>query len=241
MKKIKNPNDIVSPLVQDYQEVFKDAILSLIMYGSAVTHEYRPGISDINIAIVLTDNSIATVAPSIPLQKKWAKSGVATPFFMTQAYITSSLDTYPVEFLDMQSNYRVLYGEDILQNLEIKHEHIRLQCERELKSVAIHLRRSFVQCMGNNKLLASLLSVSLRRLIPIFKGLLVLKEKTIPKSKSSIISAVEDVYNLGASSLSEVLNAQEKKLAYYDTLFDDYAKDIDRLTEEVDTLTHKEQ
>ncbi len=241
MKKIKNPNEIVSALVSDYQDVFGEDLICIIMYGSAVTHEYKPGVSDINVAIVLNDNSISQISKSIALQKKWVKSGVSTPFFMTMQYIQNSRDTYPVEFIDMRSNYRVLFGEDIFENFEIKHEHIRLQCERELRGIAIHLRRSFVQCAGNNKSLSGLLNASIRRLIPVFKGLLVLKEKSIPKSKSDIVSAVEDSYNLGASSLSEVFNSMNKKLDNYSQLFDTYANDVDKLILCVDTLVKEEK
>jgi len=241
MKKIANPNDIVEEFVSDYRTVFGDHLVCVIMYGSAVTHEYKPGVSDINIAVVLEDNSIAQIGKSLALQKKWHKRGVATPFFMTVRYIRSSCDTYPIEYLDMRSNYRVLYGDDVLQQLELVQEHIRLQCERELRGAAIHIRRSFVQCVGNNKLLSELLSVSIRRLLPVFKGLLVLKGKSIPKSKSEIIATVEDVYSLGASALSNIFNSIHKKMSReFDTLFDQYANNIDTLIEAVDTFTQKE-
>ena len=241
MGKINNPNDIVESIVSDYRGIFGEQLVSVIMYGSAVTHEYKPGISDINIAIVLKDNAITHIAKSIHLQKKWSKNKVSTPFFMTEQYIHNSCDTYPIEYLDMRSNYRVLYGEDVLEQLEIKKEHIRLQCERELRGAAIHLRRSFVQCAGNNRMLSDLLNTSIRRLIPVFKALLVLKGHTIPKSKSDIIATVEDSYDLGVSSLSDIFNSDNKKLKQgYDELFDAYANDIDKLMRAVDTLFKEE-
>ena len=241
MAKITNPNDIVESLVSDYRGVFGDDLVSVIMYGSAVTHEYKPGISDINIAIVLKDNSITQIAKSTSLQKKWAKSRVSAPFFMTEEYIHSSCDTYPIEYLDMRSNYRVLFGEDVLEHIEINREHIRLQCERELRGAAIHLRRSFIQCAGNNKMLADLLNTSIRRLIPVFKALLKLKGSVIPKSKSDIISTVEDSYDLGASSLSDIFNSDNKnRKQEYGRLFDNYANDIDTLISAVDTLLQEE-
>ena len=241
MGKIKNPNDIVESLVADYQGVFGEQLISVIMYGSAVTHEYKPGASDINIAIVLNDNSITQIAKCIALQKKWGKNRVATPFFMTEQYIRNSCDTYPIEYLDMRSNYRVLYGENVLEQLEIKQEHIRLQCERELRGAAIHLRRSFVQCAGNNKMLSDLLNASIRRLVPVFKALLALKGHTIPKSKSDIIATVEDSYDLGVSSLSDIFHSDNKNLKHrYDQLFNAYANDVDKLIKAVDTLFNEE-
>ena len=237
MIKIKNPNDIVESLVADYQGVFGEHLVSVIMYGSAVTHEYKPGTSDINIAIVLDDNSITQIAQCITLQKKWAKKRVSTPFFMTEQYINNSCDTYPIEYLDMRSNYRMLFGLDVLEQLEIKREHIRLQCERELRGASIHLRRSYVQCAGNNNMLSDLLNASIRRLMPVFKGLLALNGQSLPKSKSDIISSLEDAYDLGISSLSDIFNSDNKNLKQrYAQLFDTYVTDVDKLIKAVDTL-----
>ena len=99
---IKNPNDIVEELIADYLAVFGNELVSAVMYGSAVTHEYRPGKSDINIALVLVDNTIKRLTQSLSIQKKWQRNGVSIPLFMTKEYIAGSLDSYPVEFLDMQ-------------------------------------------------------------------------------------------------------------------------------------------
>ena len=241
MGKIKNPNDIVESFVSDYHTVYGNQLISVFMYGSAVTHEYKPGKSDINILIVLEDTAISQISKSLHLQKSWSKCRVSTPFFFTKQYIADSCDTYPVEFLDMQSNYKVLYGEDLLKNLEIKHEHVRLQCERELRGVAVHLRRSYAQCAGNDTLLYALLDTSIRRLIPVFKGLLALKGRSITKSKSDSIALIEDTYNLGMSSFSDIFNLNKKDLKHqYDKLFEKYAQDIDKLVAAVDKLGGRE-
>jgi len=241
MTKIKNPNDIVDRFVSDYRNIFGDQLISVIMYGSAVTHEYKPGKSDINVLLVLADISISQISKSLNLQKKWSRSRVATPFFFTKQHIADSCDTYPVEFLDMQSNYKVLYGDDPLKTLEIRHEHVRLQCERELRGVAIHLRRSYAESAGNDTMLRELLDASIRKLMPVFKGLLALKGRSIPKTKSDIIALIEDTYNLGMSSFSDIYNLNTKNLKnQYDKLFEKYAHDIDALIVDVDKLGGRE-
>lgn len=240
MSKVKNPSDIVDELVGDYRSAYGDKLLSVVMYGSAVTHEYRPGISDINIAVVLADNSIAEVARSVSLQKKWRKRGVATPFFMTREYIATSCDTYPVEFLNMRANHRVLHGESFLDELRIGQEHLRLQCERELKGAALHLRTAFVQCAGDRRGIGRLFSASMRRFIPVFVALLVLKDRTIPASKGDIVSAVEDAYGLGVSVLSEIQNANERELRQrQQRLFEAYVAAVDKLISIVDTMNRE--
>jgi hypothetical protein len=201
------------------------------MYGSAVTHEYHPNRSDINTAIVLDSYGMQDLGKSVPVVKKWRKKNVSTPFFLTKDYIATSLDSYPVEFIDMRSGYKVLYGEDVLARLDIRKEDLRLQCERELKSIALHLRREYVSTGGGRSALSRLLTASVKALLPIFKALLVLNDKPIPKLKTDIIMAIEEQYNLGVSVFSDLfgLPAKHRGGRSYDELFSTYAKTIDIL------------
>ena len=237
MAKVKNPNAIVDELVRDYSELFEDSLTSVVMYGSAVTHEYTPGVSDISIAVVLTDNSIAHIARCIPIQKKWIRMGVPTPLFLTADYIRKSLDTYPIEFLDMQSNYRVLHGDDLFAGLEINREHLRLQCERELKGAALRLRKGYVRTQGNPRELQVLLENSLAALFPVFKAILVLSGRTIPSTRNDIVSAIEDFQNLGVSALSDIMHADAREIRKrYEQIFGNYTGIVDSLVSAVDDI-----
>jgi hypothetical protein len=55
------------------------------------------------------------------------------PLFLTRSDLSSSLDSYPIEFLNMKNRYRLVYGEDVLQKLSFNPLAVRLQIERELK------------------------------------------------------------------------------------------------------------
>ncbi|MGB7568851.1 MAG: hypothetical protein WBM07_13405 [Chitinivibrionales bacterium] len=241
MKKIVNPNDIVEEFVTDYRGLFGDELVSVIMYGSAVTHEYRPGVSDINTVIVLKDYSIERMQKCLSVAKKWAGRKVTVPFFMTKGFIASSLDSYPVEFLDIQLNYRVLYGEDVFAQLDIKRDDMRLQCERELRGISIHLRKEFVYCNGNADTLSRLLNASIKKLLPVFKALLRLNNRPVPKMKNDVIMAVEDLYNLGASALSEALQSTRRVTSRhaFGSLFDTYLKTIDTLIDQIDSANNE--
>ena len=65
---------------------------------------------------------------------------ISTPLFIARGYIQQSLDTFPLEFLNISSSYQLVFGDDILENIEFKAEDVRTQCERELKGKLLHLR-----------------------------------------------------------------------------------------------------
>lgn len=240
MKQIKNPNDIVGKYVEDQQEAYGSDLLAILMYGSAVTHEYDPKKSDINIAIILKDFSIETVSKGTLVQKKWNKKGIFSPFYMTKEFIASSTDSYPLEFLDMRENYRVLYGEDVLNGLEIMKEDVRVQCERQLKGIALHLRRMFMSQWESKRNYLDIFEKSMKDIFPVMKGLIFLYNEPIPNSKSEIIAKVEDLVNLGASSFSEVFNIAIKATKIdIKTLLDKFCRDIDKTILVIDAMGEK--
>jgi hypothetical protein len=239
---IKNPNEIVSELVEDYKQAYGDGLLGVVMYGSAVTHEYRPGTSDVNIIVIIKDNSVEQLTKCIRVAQKWLRRKVAIPFFMTPEFIVSALDSYPVEMLDIQSAHRILFGEDYFSNLEIDRDDLRLQCERELRGVSIHLRKEFVGSAAKSFHLGAVALASMKKNLPVFKALLRLNNKPVPKIRSDVVMAIEDLYGLGASALSGILNLdrQGKRPKLDAGSFEAYSKTVDSLIVRVDSY-HQEK
>lgn len=201
---IKNPNDIVDKLTSDYRAVFGEKLISVVMYGSAVTHEYIPGSSPISIFLLVADSSLEYIHKCMGVHKYWYRRGVMTPLIMSRDFFETSLDLYPVDYLHIQSNYRVLFGEDIFSTLDIQKEHLRMQCECELKQLSLNLREAYLQADCRKKALTDLLEDTINRLFPFFKALLVINGRKIPHSSSELISSVEDLFGLGVSVLSDI-------------------------------------
>lgn len=238
MKHVKNPNDIVDEYVKDHLDILGDNIQSIIMYGSAVTHEFIPGKSDVNMLILLKNDSLDNLLNISHLQQKWCKRGVAVPFYLSEKFIIKSLHIFPLEVLDIKENYRVLQGIDVLNAIEIDKQDIFLQCERELKGFSIQLRRSSINLAQNEKQLFQLAADSMKDLIPVLKGIIALYDETIPNSKSEIVAKIEDLMNLGASSLSEVFNIANsvKKIDIKELLYK-YCSDVDTIISIMEELS----
>jgi predicted nucleotidyltransferase len=60
-KSPKEPKDIFTDIITDYKKAFGDDLISIIMYGSATGKDYRPGKSDINFMIVLSEEGIERI------------------------------------------------------------------------------------------------------------------------------------------------------------------------------------
>ena len=96
------PEAIFKEITADFKNAFEDELISIILYGSGARQDYTPGRSDINFLIVLTPKGIDNLFGAVDAVVKWKKRNVATPLFMTWEDIRASLDSFPVEFLNMK-------------------------------------------------------------------------------------------------------------------------------------------
>ena len=239
------PEDIFTGFTEDLQRVFGEDLVSIILYGSGATGEYRPGKSDLNFLVVLQDDSVDSLRRGMAAVAKWRKRMVNTPLFMTKAYIRSSLDSYPIEFLDMQANYRLVYGEDVLRDLQFRPADLRVQCERELKGKALRLRQVFLETRESQRAMRKIIAGSITAFTSLFQGLLFLVGKDIPKTKREIINGIAHEFQLDADTFLKLLAIKtgERKASPTEIreLFKKYVEEIDALSGAVDELPLKKE
>lgn len=185
----KDPEKILQEFSNDFQEAFGSGLVSLILYGSGAGADFDPKKSDLNFLAVLTEAGINQLSKTFTLLKKWEKRGVAIPICVTRAYIESSLDTFPLEFLNMKNSYRLTFGEDVLKDLSFDKKDVRLQVERELKGKLLHLRGAYLETKGNLRSVKPVIATSLTTFASIFRGILFLLEKDMPQAKRDVISS----------------------------------------------------
>ncbi len=95
---------------------------------------------------------------------------IAAPLVMTPGYITASLDTFPLEFAEIIQRRATLAGQDYFADLHVETEHLRLQCERELKQILIRLRQAVLSAGTHEGLLGDLQLDIGRQLLRTLRG-----------------------------------------------------------------------
>jgi hypothetical protein len=217
----------------DYKAAFGDDLVSVVLYGSGVTAEYDSKKSDLNFLILLSEEGIDRLHLAHELVAKWRKHKVATPLFLTKAYIESSLDTFPIEFLNIKRSYKLIAGEDVLEGISFKKNFIRMQCERELKGKLLLLRERYVETRGKSRVLRELVSASVPTFIFVFKGLLYLLDKEIPETKRETVIALSQALGLDDELLSSLLQIEGGALKPSSQEIDDIFK---RYLQQIRTL-----
>jgi hypothetical protein len=123
------------PFQDEILKSHKDNIHSITITGSALTDDFDLEKSDVNSVLVLHKMDLGFLELLASLGKTYGKKGISAPLIMTPEYIMHSLDVFPIEFLNIKLLHDTLFGEDLFQHLAIDRKDLRLQCERELKSL----------------------------------------------------------------------------------------------------------
>ena len=237
---VKHPDEIIDPFVEEVKRLFGKGVISIILFGSGATGDYIPKRSDLNFLVVLDEESMDHIGKVQKMMAVWQRKKISLPLFITKPYIERSLDSFPIEFLNMQSAYIVVYGEDVLKALQFRDDDIRLQCERELKGKLLQLRQGFILTRGKSKALRLLITDSIVAFTSIFRALLYLKERTMPKTKQDVILSACREFGLDEGLFSVLLSVKEYTATLNQRQLDSnmkkYISEIQKLVGIVDNL-----
>ena len=187
-------------LAEQLGESVADNLQSITVVGSALTDDFRAGVSDINTVLILGECKTAALNAIAALAKTTRKKKISPPLLMTASYIERSRDVFGVELLDFQLTHRTVLGADPFEALRFEKHNVRLQCERELKATLIRLRQGYIAAAGNSKLVRDVLIAAAKGLAPLLRAMLWLKDADRPRT-------MEATFRQGAAAFEVKLEA----------------------------------
>ena len=217
--------------------VYADDLVSVILYGSAVSAEFVDKHSNLNFLIVLKNTDLDVLYKATDLVRKFP---LFQALFLTEKSILSSTDIFPIEFLDMRENYAVIYGKDVLKNIIIDTKNLRFQSEHELRIKIISLRQLFLRFNRNSSVLERALFKSFNSVLHITRNILRLKGKGAPYKKELIINALSEAFPIDRIIWQRILSAKNKEINInrieLKDLFIKFVRELEIILELVDKL-----
>jgi len=230
----------IKPFLDDVLSKFKNKIHSIHITGSATNDDFDEKVSDVNSIIVLKEMDLQVLELLAPLGKKYNKHKVAAPLIMTPDYISTSLDVFPIEFLNFKLIHSTVMGKDILESMEFDRMDLRHQCERELKAKLIWLRQGYLSSMGDRKMLTDGFTGSITGYIPLFRGVISLLGKEPPVIQSKVMASLSEATNINTEVFSKILKARHEKVKLsideLNTIFEDYYTATEKIGKLVDEI-----
>ncbi len=182
--RIKNA---VESNVELWKRVWGEALQSAYLYGSAVRGGWSPKTSDINLLLLVESGDYSKWPDAADVVKRKLKKGFAVPLVLSENYVRSSLDVYPMEFLDIKLFHECLLGDDLFEQLNIRPEDLRLQAEREIKGKWVHFRQAALERGASTAAIRELLAASSSAWASVFQALLAIDGREVPADRTEVI------------------------------------------------------
>jgi len=188
--------------IGELKNIFAQNLLSVFIYGSKA-HEENPN-KDTNLFVITNSLEGEEIKKCTKLIKNWIKNN-PMPVFMNKNEWFNSQDVYALEYSDIIENHKIIYGENLIQNIEIKKEDLRLQCEHEAKNLLMRFRSSFLA----QKTLKCDFIPATKSAIAIFKGILRYKDISVPKDSDELISLAAQTCGLDEEFFTRLLKNKQ--------------------------------
>lgn len=193
---------------QRLAKTYGDALRAVVLYGSAARGDYREGVSDLNLLVILDDLSPETLRDGSALAREWVAERNPPPLMLSQSEWRASADVFPIEYTDIRDANVVLFGEDPFAGLEIHWEHLRLQCEHELKGKKIQLRERYMISAGMPEELGRLLIQSFPTFLTLFRCALRLAGERVPREPGAVLDALAGRVGFDPEPLRAIVQAR---------------------------------
>lgn len=198
-------NKLTDNLIQKLTEIFKERLTSVILYGSCAVDNCNNAFSDINTIVVIDELNASDLKSANPALKEWMKTKNPLPLFMDKQEWLNSCDVYPIEYSDIKDRYRILYGENVVEFLEITNANLRLQCEHEVKNLLIKLRQTYLGNSNDNKVIETLIKTSSKSFFALFRAVLRLTETVVPFKNEDVIDKLAEKTNIDKDIFMQIL------------------------------------
>jgi hypothetical protein len=214
--------------------------LAAYLTGSVLTQGFDAKHSEINMLIVarlLAPETLDALVGALPDVKKPPRFA---PLFMTERQIEKSLDSFPIEWIEIQEQHLLIEGQDTLRNLQVPRTYLRLQCEHELRAKLILLRQTYVLSGARPDRLETALRSTASGFATLFRTLLRLAGESPPADTAQVIERVADVHQLQAEGLLGVylVRANPRRYRGHELLpiYRKFLAEIERLVSIIDGM-----
>jgi hypothetical protein len=232
------PEDKVAEFVRRMREAAGTNLEAILLFGSAATGEYQPEASNLNLFCVVRDTSFGVLKTIGPVVKWWSEQKQPAPMLMTRAELERSTDVFTIELLDMQRHHRVLYGEDVIAQLDIPKKLHRVQVEYELREKLVLLRQTALLAVNDDKRLWEILTRSVSSFVTLFRHSLIALGETEPETKRAAVARLATRCGFDGTAFETVLDVREKRLDAkkidVKELFARYLASVEHVTNAVD-------
>ena len=186
---------MVNELIKECETTLRENLVSVIRFGTEGEKN--------NILIVTKILKFRDLEKIKPVINKYAKRTKIVPVLFTEKGLIDGADVFPLEFLDIKHPHEVKFGKDVIEKIKFEKKYVRRQVEFELRSKLIHLRENYLW-IKKSKDLRKLLKSAIPSVMPLFYGLLFLKDIEPSTELNLLFKKIQEVYAVDTSLFGKI-------------------------------------
>ena len=230
--------------VKEVIGVFGEQLEGILLYGSAVRGEFIPGRSNLNILLLVSSYDSAVLKQYGALHRRWSKEQIVVPLFLTEEELRMSAAVFPLEFLEIQEQHRVLGGRDPFIGFHVKTDRLREAVVQGLTSQLLRLRQRYVEGGGGDDATTILLLLSITSMLPLLRGVQRVLGRPALSHSNAVITDVAEQLKLDLQGLLDVWSIKHGQISpgHHEVprLFDRYLQAATLLIRAVEPLSQLE-
>ena len=200
----------LTELVNRLKEFAAANLECVILFGSAARGDFHQGLSDLNVACILRTLTVVELGRLANVVKWWCvEQKEPAPLFFTREELQQAADVFAIEILDMQHGRRVLYGKDVVAEIEVPMNLHRVQIEHDLRTMILKLRQHYLRAPGNATELTPVLRKSFGGTLTLLRHTVIAFGEEPPVAERDIIVRAAALTGSNASAFDALLTLRE--------------------------------
>lgn len=232
--------ELTNEFVSRMRATAGDNVLSIVLYGSGAEGEFHPEYSDLNLLCVVRDVSFPALAKIAKVVEWWRGKKHHPPLVLSVDELNASAGVFSVEFVDMKSRYRVLFGEDVLQNLQVPLVAHLFQLRYELREKLTLLRQHMLLAATKEKQLWEVMLHSVSSFTTLFRHVLLEMGEQGRKHSREAVAELAARMNFDPAAFVQLMDVRAQKLDRKQVSASDlaarYLSAVEKVASEVDSM-----
>jgi predicted nucleotidyltransferase len=201
----QDTQELLHAYVKDVKVLFAEQLEGVLLYGSAVRGEFLPGRSNLNLLLFVSSFDQALLKRYSTVHKKWSKEQIIVPLFLTEEELRLSSAVFPLEYLEIQEQHRVLGGRDPFVGFHVETQRVSAEVRQGLMGAVLRLRQRYVEGHATDEAVLILLPLSITSLLPLLRGVQRIQGRTVLYQSEALIKDVADQLKLDLLALQDAL------------------------------------
>jgi hypothetical protein len=201
----------IAPLTEAAGASFR----ALYLYGSALAPDFDKARGNVNLLFVAADLSsprLESLAAAVTKVRAQASSWKFAPLILEEEQVRRAADVFPNDFLDLVQRRALLSGDDLLAAAAVDPDHMRYQCEYELRARLVALRQAYLFHAGAPDKSREILAGAAQGTSALHRHLLSLAGQPPIEEREALARAVAAHYGVDAEALRAPHEARQDKV-----------------------------